>query len=140
MQATRLIAALMVAFVCGWTFFKSRAIAAKMNGAAETRDVDTSSDPAWSTGRLDTPTPDSKDRSKAVPGPIAFVMQYFSAFFLGAEESEPECQATGAVHCDDGPYRRRSNKYWVHQRDGYGDPYYNIMHKARNPYVRDSTP
>ena len=40
-------------------------------------------------------------------------------------------------HTNDGPYRRTSNKYWVHKRDDLGLSGSSIMDKQRNSYVID---
>ena len=51
--------------------------------------------------------------------------------------SQPAATTDTPSHANDGPYRRSSNKYWVHKRDDldFSDP--SIMDERRNPYVLD---
>lgn len=54
-------------------------------------------------------------------------------------ETEPSVTTATPTHFDDGPYRRRSSKLWVHQREDAGTSDHSILDPQRNPYVIDST-
>ena len=58
---------------------------------------------------------------------------FATAFYMNSRSATADTPS----HANDGPYRKTSNKYWVHKRDDLGLSKPSIMDEQRNPYVID---